>query len=548
MAGDRLPRKVMDAKKLASLLRGGPGGYNSWHVLSSVNICCSKLVKWRLQKGKVTIAEFIQPAARSQVEATEPQDVVVYDQSTRFLSILLSKLDGCFHSVAGCFHSVAIITGGFATFSSCFPDLCEGEPAALLPMSLSQSCLLVPSVGLTLILPHLYLGSQEDVLNKDLMTQNGIIYVLYASNSCPKPDFIYQSHFLRVPINDNYCEKLLPWLDKSIEFVDKAKLSSCQVIVHRLAGISCCATIAIAYIMKTMGMSSEDAYRFVKDQRPSISPNFNFLGQLLEYQSSPKLLAAVQGDAGTPSGMQEPPPSPAAGAPLPWLPPPTSETAATRSAAAREGGPSAGRKPPAPPTATSTLQQGLRSLRLSSDHLQDTSRLKPSFSLDIKSAYAPSRRPGGPGPATPARPRSSLKAGQPVGATLGLPSPCPDARSGTPTARRAIPRAPASPGAWTPPLDSLGTLSPDVPRCFSPKGVQGPGRVLFAPFGRAGAPEPNGCSDLPRREAARAEPGTWPRIRSSSAAAGRWSSRRAWWRGARAQGSFSGSVEVIEMS
>lgn len=43
------------------------------------------------------------------MDATEPQDVVVYDQSTRdasvlaadsFLSILLSKLDGCFNSVA----------------------------------------------------------------------------------------------------------------------------------------------------------------------------------------------------------------------------------------------------------------------------------------------------------------------------------------------------------------------------------------------------------------------------------------------------------------
>lgn len=43
------------------------------------------------------------------MEATEPQDVVVYDQSTRdasvlaadsFLSVLLSKLDGCFDSVA----------------------------------------------------------------------------------------------------------------------------------------------------------------------------------------------------------------------------------------------------------------------------------------------------------------------------------------------------------------------------------------------------------------------------------------------------------------
>lgn len=189
--------------------------------------------------------------------------MVVYDQSTRdasvlaadsFLSILLSKLDGCFDSVA-------ILTGGFATFSSCFPGLCEGKPAALLPVSLSQPCLPVPSVGLTRILPHLYLGSQKDVLNKDLMTRNGISYVLNASNSCPKPDFICESRFMRIPINDNYCEKLLPWLDKSIEFIDKAKLSSCQVIVHCLAGISRSATIAIAYIMKTMGMSSDDAYR-----------------------------------------------------------------------------------------------------------------------------------------------------------------------------------------------------------------------------------------------------------------------------------------------
>ncbi|KAK2081058.1 hypothetical protein P7K49_040173, partial [Saguinus oedipus] len=64
-------------------------------------------------------------------------------------------------------------TGGFATFSSCFPGLCEGKPAALLPMSLSQPCLPVPSVGLTRILPHLYLGSQKDVLNKVCVQRSG---------------------------------------------------------------------------------------------------------------------------------------------------------------------------------------------------------------------------------------------------------------------------------------------------------------------------------------------------------------------------------------
>ncbi|CAK6449885.1 unnamed protein product [Pipistrellus nathusii] len=621
MAGDRFPRKVMDARKLASLLRGGPGGplvidsrsfveYNRWHVLSSVNICCSKLVKRRLQQGKVTIAELIQPAVRSQAEAEEPQDVVVYDQSTRdasvlaadsFLSILLSKLDGCFDSVA-------ILTGGFATFSSCFPGLCEGKPAALLPVSLSQPCLPVPSVGLTRILPHLYLGSQKDVLNKDLMTQNGISYVLNASNSCPKPDFICESRFMRIPINDNYCEKLLPWLDKSIEFIDKAKLSSCQVIVHCLAGISRSATIAIAYIMKTMGMSSDDAYRFVKDRRPSISPNFNFLGQLLEYERSLKLLAALQGDGAPLPGMPEHLPGPAA--PLPPLPPPTSESAATGSAAAssaREGKRGTGREPPSPAAApaTSVLQQGLRSLHLSSDRLQDTSRLKRSFSLDIKSAYTPSQRPDGPGAPDPGEAPKLCKLDSPSG-VLGLPSPSPDSPDAAtelrPRPRRRLrppggsparspahglglnfgdtarqtprhglsalsapglpgPGQPASPGGWAPPLDSPGTPSPDGLWCFSPEGAQG---VQLSPLSRAG-PQGTGGSDLRRREAARAESRdartSWPEEPAPETQFKRRSCQMEFEEGmvegrARSeelaalgkQASFSGSVEVIEVS
>lgn len=54
---------------------------------------------------------------------------------------------------------------------------------------------------------------------QDLMQQNDIAYVLNASNTCPKPDFIPESHFLRVPVNDSFCEKILPWLDKSVEFI-----------------------------------------------------------------------------------------------------------------------------------------------------------------------------------------------------------------------------------------------------------------------------------------------------------------------------------------
>ncbi|XP_051916034.1 dual specificity protein phosphatase 8 isoform X2 [Hippocampus zosterae] len=275
------------------------------------------------------------------------------------------------------------LRGGFAAFSSCFPGLCEGKPATALPMSLSQPCLPVANVGPTRILPHLYLGSQKDVLNKDLMAQNGITYVLNASNTCPKPDFISESHFMRIPVNDNYCEKLLPWLDKTNEFIDKAKVSNCRVIVHCLAGISRSATIAIAYIMKTMGLSSDDAYRFVKDRRPSISPNFNFLGQLLEFEKGLRLLQALtsSSDDTIPEDHSKQ----------------NSELNGVNACFEMNGHlsnynssvvePQTPPEPKAPSPAS--LQQGFNGLHLSAERIMDTNRLKRSFSLDIKSVYSP---------------------------------------------------------------------------------------------------------------------------------------------------------------
>lgn len=65
------------------------------------------------------------------------------------------------------------------------------------------------------------------------MHQNDIGYVLNASNTCPKPDFISDSHFLRVPVNDSFCEKILPWLDRSVEFIGQQ--SFFFLLVRRLA-------------------------------------------------------------------------------------------------------------------------------------------------------------------------------------------------------------------------------------------------------------------------------------------------------------------------
>lgn len=385
--------RPIGAEALVALLEGGLDrvvlidsrpfvDFNSAHILEAVNVNCSKLMKRRLQQDKVQISELLQHSAKKKLELQVDQEVVVYDQSSSdptalssesFLSVLLVKLERSFPSVH-------LLSGGFSQFSQLFPGLCEGK-STLVPSCISQPCLPISSTGPTRILPHLYLGCQRDVLSRDLMQQNDIAYVLNASNTCPKPDFIPDSHFLRVPVNDSFCEKILPWLDRSVEFIEKAKASNARVLVHCLAGISRSATIAIAYIMKRMDMTLDEAYRFVKEKRPTISPNFNFLGQLLDFEKKiksavvpdSKLKAEGPGVSEEASGYLEAPGGPGGpgGPGLSLLEPLTLPCVL---ADALADGPE-----------DRLLARALSGLQLD----EDSARLKRSFSLDIKSYGEP---------------------------------------------------------------------------------------------------------------------------------------------------------------
>ena len=70
--------------------------------------------------------------------------------------------------------------------------------------------------------------------------------------------------------------------------VEEGRQKNVGVLVHCLAGISRSVTVTVAYLMFSMSLSLEDAYEFLRQVRPNIAPNFNFMGQLADFDQTLK--------------------------------------------------------------------------------------------------------------------------------------------------------------------------------------------------------------------------------------------------------------------
>ena len=66
---------------------------------------------------------------------------------------------------------------------------------------------------------------------------------------------------------------------------EHARKAKGSILIHCMAGISRSVTLTIAYLMRYFQMPMQTAYQYVKEKRPAISPNLNFMGQLVEFES-----------------------------------------------------------------------------------------------------------------------------------------------------------------------------------------------------------------------------------------------------------------------
>ena len=60
------------------------------------------------------------------------------------------------------------------------------------------------------------------------------------------------------------------------------------VLIHCLAGISRSVTVTLAYLMHALNLDLNEAFDYVRRKRANIAPNFNFMGQLQDFEKSLK--------------------------------------------------------------------------------------------------------------------------------------------------------------------------------------------------------------------------------------------------------------------
>ena len=134
------------------------------------------------------------------------------------------------------------------------------------------------------VTPFLFLGNMKDASDTAGLARLGIDHVLNVTAVNPTYTKSDTVTYKQLHAADNGYQNLKQHFDEAFAFIDLARSRGGSVLIHCQAGVSRSPTIAVAYLIKQFPMTLVDAYKFVKVRRPIISPNLNFMGQLLEFE------------------------------------------------------------------------------------------------------------------------------------------------------------------------------------------------------------------------------------------------------------------------
>eukprot|EP00051_Salpingoeca_urceolata_P005395 m.72948 g.72948 ORF g.72948 m.72948 type:complete len:480 (+) comp14291_c0_seq1:144-1583(+) len=304
--------------------------YSISHIASALSVRLSSILIRRLSSGKRHVTDLL--VAEQQEEYKQRVrdcggcfHVVVYDSSSTTADLQAFDEKAPLPVILKSFHNdgidAAFLNGGLDAFEHAHPD-CMGsddvvptpspfnEPVPARPESpLTRRHYTQEKKGPTEILPFLLIGAEFHVKNEELLRSLGITAVLNVTSHDFRPSNPALK-YKQIPVRDSWNQNLMEYLDEAFAFLDSVEASGGKVLVHCVAGISRSPALTIAYIMQKRSVGLTDAYAFVRDKRPTISPNLDFMGELQMYEkrlqmgdkelqiTSPAILADVDSDDG----------------------------------------------------------------------------------------------------------------------------------------------------------------------------------------------------------------------------------------------------------
>jgi protein-tyrosine phosphatase len=134
------------------------------------------------------------------------------------------------------------------------------------------------------ILEWLYLGGYRNSSNfKELTVRTQIGYILNVSIECQNSfpgEFIYKKYDLE----DTPGQDISQHFEEASEYLEEARKSSKNVLVHCIQGMSRSASFVIAYLLSKQNMTLRQAYDHVFSKRSIVRPNPGFMSQLIKFE------------------------------------------------------------------------------------------------------------------------------------------------------------------------------------------------------------------------------------------------------------------------
>lgn len=264
--------------------------YNIAHINGAVNVNCSdRFNRKRLQQGKASLVDLVTSKdGKDLFKRRGSKDIILYDDHTKDIHQLSPETS--MHIVLASLlregREAYVLKGGLEEFrTQCSDDHINTQESR--PLYSPTTPIIEPQIETATaseILPFLYLGNERDASNLQRLRELNISHILNITSHIPKYFENQGIKYKRLPASDSGCQNLRQYFDEAIQFIDEAKADGGKILVHCQAGVSRSATVTIAYILKHSKMTVMEAYRHVKNKRVIIAPNFNFMGQLMEFE------------------------------------------------------------------------------------------------------------------------------------------------------------------------------------------------------------------------------------------------------------------------